>query len=212
MLLWKADENNFATISLALSIYDRECKEMEECLYEIKTQCQNRDQGNHNEGAQLDLNQNVDLQPEFIKQKIKIYVDKPKDEKLCRIAHHRAGSGSTFLCTYCPVTRAKAAEPPFSGCQPITITNRLEYEAGTYVTQNPAKMRQSQILGISLGQKGIPLTTSEPCQEPPDVLHEDINIVHPLFVIGSRILHFGEDTYPQYTYTKRNICNSRTIF
>ena len=56
---------------------------------------------------------------------------------------------------------------------------------------------------ISLGQKGVSLTTAEPSQEPPDVLHEDISIVHPLFVIASRILHFGKDTYHEYTYVKK---------
>ena len=64
-------------------------------------------------------------------------------------------------------------------------------------------MSQAKILGISLGQKGVPFTTAEPSEEPPDVLHEDINIVEPLFVIGSRILHFGKEAYPQYTYIKK---------
>ena len=63
-------------------------------------------------------------------------------------------------------------------------------------------MSQAKVLSISQGQKGVPLTTAEPCHEPPDVLHEDINIVHPLFVISSRIMHFGEDDYPEYTYIK----------
>ena len=66
---------------------------------------------------------------------------------------------------------------------------------GTYITQNPNKVSQPKILSISMGQKGVPFTTAEPSEEPPDVLHEDINIVEPLFVIGSRILHFGTEKY-----------------
>ena len=46
-----------------------------------------------------------------------------------------------------------------------------------------------------MGQQGVPSTPAEPVEEPPDVLHEDINIVEPLFVIGSRILHFGTEKY-----------------
>ena len=37
-----------------------------------------------------------------------------------------------------------------------------------------------------------------------DVLHLDINIVSPLFTIASRILHFGNDQFPTYTYVKTN--------
>ena len=56
---------------------------------------------------------------------------------------------------------------------------------------------------ISLGQQGVPLATAEPSQERPDLLHEDINIVHPLYIIASRILHFGKHPYPKYTYVKK---------
>ena len=56
---------------------------------------------------------------------------------------------------------------------------------------------QQSILEISLGQKGEPFTTAEPHEEPMDDLHEDINIVSPLFIFGiTRILHFGKDQFP----------------
>ena len=200
VLLWKADENNFSTLSLALSLYDKECDLMKECVYEVTTNVSVDDEElNEN----VDMNHNVEDNVSFIKQKIKIIVDKPKDEKLSRNAHNRAGAGSTFPCTYCTVTKTEASNPPFSGAGRITLTNKLEREAGEYITQNPGKLSQEKILKISLGQKGVPLTTAEPCQEPPDVLHEDINIVHPLFIIGSRILHFGNEPYPVYTYVKK---------
>jgi hypothetical protein len=202
VLLWKSDENSFASMALAMSIYDRECAQIDKCVYEVTTKHevrQNVDVNQNIEEMSVDGNQN-NIQPEFVKQKIKIFVDKPKDEKLSRKVHNRAGAGSTYPCTYCFETRTVASNPPFSGRGEITLTNKLEEEVGTYITQNPAKKSQAMVLGISLGQKGIPITTAEPSQEPPDVLHEDINIVDPLFVIGSRIMHFGKETYPEYTY------------
>ena len=76
-------------------------------IYEVKTKRK----------VEVDVNQNVNYEDQdvFVKQKIKIYIDKPKDEKLSRNAHNRAGAGSTFPCTYCTLTRAEASDPPFSG-------------------------------------------------------------------------------------------------
>ena len=72
------------TISLAFSIYDEECKEMKDNIYEVKTKRK----------VEVDVNQNVNDEDQdvFVKQKIKIYIDKPKDEKLSRNAHNRAGA------------------------------------------------------------------------------------------------------------------------
>ena len=201
VLLWKSDENNLATISLAFSIYDKECDDMKENIYEVKVKSEPEHDLNQNAGAAIDENEND--QPGFLKQKIKITVDKPKDEKLSRNAHNRAGAGSTFPCTYCSITRTDASKPPFSGRAEITLTNRLEQEVGNYITQNPSKQSQAKILSISLGQKGMPFTTAEPSDEPPDVLHEDINIVDPVSEIGGRIVHFGDQKYPNYTWIKR---------
>ena len=70
VLLWKADENNLATVSLALSIYDAECKQIENSVYEITTNSQVQVDVNQNEGDNTDLNQNENPQPLFKKQKI----------------------------------------------------------------------------------------------------------------------------------------------
>ena len=198
ILLWKADENNLATVSIAMSIYDEECKIVDNSMFDIQVEPKD------NHEIMMDENENTG-QVECSRQKLKIIVDKPKDEKFARNCHHRAGAGSTFPCTYCKTTRTDASAPPFSGEEPITLTNRLEKEAGIYITQNPSQKNQKNILEVSIGQKGEPFTTAEPLEEPMDVLHEDINIVGPLFVIGSRILHFGNQQFPQYTYVKASV-------
>ena len=100
VLLSKADENNFATLSLALPLYDKECDLMHECVYEVSTSV-----AEENLNETVDINHNVDVNTSVIKQKIKILVDRPKDEKLSRNAHNRAGAGSTFPCKYCTVTK-----------------------------------------------------------------------------------------------------------
>ena len=85
-------------------------------------------------------------------------------------------------------TRTKASAPPFVGKkQTITLTNRLEKEVGVYITKNASQRKQQSILEISVGQKGEPFTKAEPSQEPMDVLHEDINVTTPLFIIRSEI-------------------------
>ena len=128
---------------------------MEDCAYEITTNVTNDEEFNE----AVDMNPNERGNTTFTKQKIKILVDRPKDEKLSRNGHSRAGAGSTFPCT---VTKTEASNPPFSGSGKITLTNNLEREVGEYITQNPGKMSQEKILKISLGQKRVPLTTAEP--------------------------------------------------
>ena len=199
ILLWKADENNFATVALAMSIYDEECEVTKNSAFDILLKTE--------EGDLIDVNENEHV-GRNLRQRLVIKVDKPKDEKLSRKCHNRAGAGSSFPCTYCSESRTGASAPPFNGQNPITLTNRLEKEAGIYITQNPSQKNQQNILETSLGQKGEPFTTAEPKEEPMDVLHLDINIVNPLFIIGSRILHFGSDQFPLYTYVKTSIQKS----
>ena len=80
---------------------------------------------------------------------------------------------------------------------------------GTYITQNPNKVS----LSISMGQQGVPSTTADPVEEPPDVLHEDINIVEPLFIFAGRIILVLE-TYPcsLKKKTKSSSLNSQEQF
>ena len=73
-----------------LRFNDVGCEERGENIFEVKTN--KKVEFYHNQ------NLNVEGEPKYVKHKIKFFVDKPKDEKLCRNAQNRAGAGFTFPC------------------------------------------------------------------------------------------------------------------
>ena len=120
---------------MAMSIYDEECEVIRKSVFDILIDTGEEDL--------MDVNENV-MGGRSIRQRLVIKVDKPKDEKLSRKCHNRAGAGSSFLCTYCIETRSEASAPPFDGENPITLTNIIEKEAGIYITQNPSQTKSAK--------------------------------------------------------------------
>jgi hypothetical protein len=180
LLLWRGDENNSATLSLAFGLYDEEFNNIENEVLEIKVK-------------------SVDGQEKM--EKIVVELDFPKDEKLARKSSGLAGSGSEYLCTYCSASRKTAMNPPHTGNAPVTLTNNMLREACHYCQLNPSKKSQAQLSKVSLGTKEMPLCSTEALQETPDTLHLDINVTKQLVTIACRLLHHKRTGQP-LTYVK----------
>ena len=168
ILLWRGDENCNSTIALAFGIYEDEFKEISDRVFEVEVK-------NSNE--------------EPIQVRFDVDLDFPKDEKLSRKHAGLAGSGSDHLCTYCSQSRKNVKDPPFSGSNPVTLTNTLLREASHYCQLNPSRKSQEQISKVALGVKDAPLSSTEPKDERPDALHLDINVTNHLVKIASRLFH-----------------------
>ena len=134
-----------------------------------------------------------------------INLDLPKDEKLARKSHGQAGAGSDFLCTYCDASRSTVANPPYFGSKEVNLTANLLLEAAIYCNLNPSKKSQAEVAKHSFGVKELPLTSTEPSQEPPDSLHLDINVSQHLITIAIRIYHFGSKKNPTFHYEKTEL-------
>ena len=76
LLLWRGDENNDATVALALGLYEDEFSSIEHELIEVQVKT--------HDGR-------------TIKEVCRVELDHPKDEKLARKLNGLAGSGSDFL-------------------------------------------------------------------------------------------------------------------
>ena len=169
VLIWRGDENNSSTLALAFGLYEDEFKELQKD-YVIEMKVKDSDNGSSNFKFKVDL-------------------DFPKDEKLARKHAGMAASGSDNMCTYCTQSRKTVKVPPFSGDNPVTLTNSLLKEASHYCRVNPSKKSQEQLSKIACGVKEIPLSSTEPTDERPDSLHLDINVTKHLVTIASRLFH-----------------------
>ena len=176
LLLWRADENNTATVTLAFGLYKEEFNDMEKKeLIEIKMRA---------------------ADGKDVYDKFEVNLDFPKDEKLARKTSGLAGSGSQYLCTYCDANRNTVMDPPYSGDAKVSLTNNLLMEAAHYCQLNPDKRSQAELSKISLGTKHMPICSTDPVKEKPDALHLDINVTKQLVTIANRLFHHKRTGQP----------------
>ena len=185
LLLWRGDENNSATLSLAFGKFDKE-------IVKLSTE--------ENIAIQVDTGNG-----DRVTETVAVDLTLPKDEKLSRKVYGLAGSGSDYLCTYCDESRATIKEPPYSGAKPVTLTSNLLNEAARYGNINPARVSQAVLVKQTLGVKEMPLTSTDPEREIPDTLHLDINVVQHLVCIACRIYHYGFAENPVFRYEKTEL-------
>jgi hypothetical protein len=185
VLLWRADENNTASVALAFGLYNEEFKNL-----------------NEKENLKIRVK---DEDSESRMETVLVHLDFPKDEKLARKVHGLAAAGSDYLCTYCEASRKAVSDPPYSGSARVTLTSTLLAEASYYCNLNPGKKSQEQIVKQSHGVKGTPITSVEPEQAVPDALHLDLNVTHHLITIACRIYHFGGQKKPTFQYNKTEL-------
>ena len=122
LLLWRGDENNDATISLAFGVYDQEFTDLKEEYMKIEVET--------SDGRKLEETCSVEL-------------NHPKNEKLARKALGLAASGSDYLCTYCTASHKNAVENPITENLGVTLTNKLLKESAQYCQMNPGKKSQA---------------------------------------------------------------------
>ena len=169
ILVWRGDENNSSTLALAFGLYEDEFEEL---------------QKDHIMEVNVENSDNAITQMKF-----QVDLDFPKDEKLSRKHAGMAASGSDNMCTYCTQSRKTVKVPPYSGDNPVTLTNALLKEASHYCRVNPSKKSQEQLSKIACGVKEVPFSSTEPKDERPDSLHLDINVTKHLVTIASRLFH-----------------------